>query len=139
MPFRDISSRDRHLFFATLGSLVLGMLGCSRRLPDYSSVIVGKWEWESSTAGLRDQGFAVYARFDFHVDDTLVGEVRVIDQAILKSQSMKATYVVDGDRLTVRYPEGTTRIQLENYDGQSIFFHLGDCAGLRLQRVRPGD
>ena len=140
MPFRDISSRDRHFFVLILGSFVLGMLGCSPRSPDYSSMIVGTWELEGSTAGFpRDQGFVVYARFDFHVGDTLVGEVRVIDRAFFREEGVKATYFVDGDRLTIRGPESTSTVQLESYDGQGISFHFGDCNSMRLRRVRPGD
>ncbi len=140
MPFLDISSQDRQFSILILGSLVLGMVGCSPRSPDYSSVIVGTWEWEGSTAGLiRDQGLCVYMTIEFCVGDTVVVEARVIDRAILRDEGLKATYVVNGDRLTIHGPERTWMIQLESFDGKSVSFHFGDCVSMRLRRVQPGD
>ncbi len=93
---------------------------------------------EGSTAGLnfpRDQGLCVYMTLEFCVGDTVVVEARMVDRATLRDQGLKATYVVNGDRLTMHGPERTSTVQLESYDGQGISFHFGDCVSMRLRRV----
>ena len=142
MPFRDNSWQDRYLFVLLLGLLVLGMLGCSPRSTDYSSVIVGTWVAELASRRPdfpRDQGRCIYMTFEFCVGDTVVVEARVIDRAILRDQGLKATYVVNGDQLTMHDPERTWTVQLESFDGKSVSFHFGDCVSMRLRRVQPGD